>query len=63
MPAKGKNDAIEQVARDALPIGHTGQMVVKESIADGRVKVEVEPKYQDQLDAEPPGSRRACSCV
>jgi hypothetical protein len=36
-------DAIEQAIRDALPIGYTGQMVVKVSVADGRVKVEVEP--------------------
>jgi hypothetical protein len=36
-------DAIEQAIRDALPIGNTGQMVVKVSVADGRVKVEVEP--------------------
>jgi hypothetical protein len=36
-------DAIEQAVRDALPIGYTGQMVVKVSVADGRVKVEVEP--------------------
>jgi hypothetical protein len=36
-------DAIEQAVRDALPIGYTGQMVVKVSIADSRVKVEVEP--------------------
>jgi hypothetical protein len=36
-------DAIEQAIRDALPIGYTGQMVVKVTLADGRVKVEVEP--------------------
>jgi hypothetical protein len=36
-------DTIEQAIRDALPIGYTGQMVVKVSVADGRVKVEVEP--------------------
>jgi hypothetical protein len=36
-------DAIEQAIRDALPIGYTGQMVVKVSVEDGRVKVEVEP--------------------
>ncbi len=36
-------DAIEQAIRDVLPIGYTGQMVVKVSVADGRVKVEVEP--------------------
>jgi hypothetical protein len=35
-------DAIEQAIRDALPIGYTGQMVVKVFIADGRVKIEVE---------------------
>ena len=35
-------DAIEQAIRDALPIGYTGQ-IVKVSVADGRVKVEVEP--------------------
>jgi hypothetical protein len=36
-------DAIEQAIRDALPIGYMGQMVVKVTIADGRMKVEVEP--------------------
>jgi len=36
-------DAIEQAIRAALPIGYTGQMVVKVSVADGRVKVEVQP--------------------
>jgi hypothetical protein len=36
-------DAIEGAIRDALPIGYTGQMVVKVSVEDGRVKVEVEP--------------------
>jgi hypothetical protein len=36
-------DAIEQAVRDALPIGYTGQMLVKVSVEDGRVKVEVEP--------------------
>jgi hypothetical protein len=36
-------DAIEQAIRYALPIGYTGQMVVKVSVEDGRVKVEVEP--------------------
>lgn len=36
-------DAIEQAIRDALPIGYTGQRVVKVSVADGRVKVQVEP--------------------
>jgi hypothetical protein len=35
-------DAIEEAIRDALPIGYTGQMVVKVSVEDGRVKVEVE---------------------
>ena len=35
-------DAIEQAIRHALPIGYAGQMVVKVSVADGRVKVEVE---------------------
>jgi hypothetical protein len=35
-------DAIEQAIRVALPIGYTGQMVVKVFVADGRVKVEVE---------------------
>jgi hypothetical protein len=35
-------DAIEQAIRDALPIGYTGRMVVKVSIEDGRVKVEVD---------------------
>jgi hypothetical protein len=35
-------DAIEQAIRDALPIGYTEQ-IVKVSVADGRVKVEVEP--------------------
>jgi hypothetical protein len=36
-------DAIEQAIRAALPIGYTGRMVVKVSVEDGRVKVEVEP--------------------
>ena len=39
-------DAIEEAIRSAVPLGYTGQMVVKVSIEDGRVKVEVqqEPK-------------------
>jgi hypothetical protein len=35
-------DAIEEAIRSAVPLGYTGQMVVKVSVEDGRVKVEVE---------------------
>ena len=35
-------DAIEEAIRSAVPLGYTGQIVVKVSIEDGRVKVEVE---------------------
>jgi hypothetical protein len=35
-------DTIEQAIRGALPIGYTGQLVVKVSVEDDRVKIEVE---------------------
>ena len=36
-------EAIEQAIRDAVPLGYTGQMIVKVSVEGGRVKVEVAP--------------------
>jgi hypothetical protein len=35
-------DAIEEAIRSAVPLGYTGQMVVKVSVEHGRVTVEVE---------------------
>ena len=35
-------DAIEEAIRSAVPLGYTGKIVVKVSVEDGRVKVEVE---------------------
>jgi hypothetical protein len=35
-------DAIEEAIRSAVPLGYTGKMVLKVSVEDGRVKVEVE---------------------
>ena len=35
-------DAIEEAIRSAVPLGYTGKMVLKVSVEEGRVKVEVE---------------------
>jgi hypothetical protein len=40
-------DAVERAIRDALPIGYTGQFILKVSIEDRRVKVEVEHSPED----------------